>query len=57
MDGLDESNAALKEKWKIGGYPTLIYTDSTGKALGHSGATDNSDDLKRMILDFLQKHS
>lgn len=36
-DGDDPSNAGLKEKYAISGYPHLVYTDRNGKVLYNEG--------------------
>jgi protein disulfide-isomerase len=36
-DALKKQNAALRDKYKIRGYPTILFLDAEGKVLGQSG--------------------
>lgn len=55
LDGDDASSASLKEKYQIHAYPTLVFTDNTGKALvNQAGAPRSAEDFKEMIQPFVR---
>jgi len=45
-DELKQANAALKEQFKVTGYPTLILVDAAGKKLGEA---DFDQDAKALV--------
>lgn len=45
-DELKQANAALKEQFKVTGYPTLILVDAAGKKLGEA---DFDQDAKGLV--------
>lgn len=55
LDGDDESNKSLKEKYSVTGYPRLIFTVNTQKALlNHSGAPDTPQEFIALINQFVK---
>jgi thioredoxin-related protein len=56
-DGDDGGSASLKEKYGVKGYPTLVFTDNSGKALlKQGGAPGSAADFKDMINGFMSGH-
>ncbi|MBS1955050.1 MAG: thioredoxin family protein [Cyanobacteria bacterium SZAS-4] len=50
LDGDDAANAAMKEKYNVSAYPTLVYLDGSGKVLkNEAGAPNSLEDFESMI--------
>jgi hypothetical protein len=56
-DGDDPGSASMKEKYHIRGYPHMIFTDNSGKALmDRGGAPGSAAEFKDLITNFLAQH-
>lgn len=53
LDGDDAANEVLKTKYGITGYPTIIFTDNTGKMLDQMSGAPTRDDFENKIKSFL----
>ncbi len=55
VDGDDSFNQPLKDKYTVTGFPRLVFTDNTGKALlNHKGAPDSPQEFMQLIARFVK---
>ena len=54
LDGDADSTKPRMEKYGVHGYPTLIYTDNSGKELARPGASENPEEFKQSIAQFVK---